>query len=104
VTLNTRDVTNLQKDEIDLQLTAPGREEEVEAWKETFGIEERYRAKLCGKNYGKEWLQNIVEEAANGGLTSDQLLAQVFRAAARSPYSGANFLKKPLSRPAASPK
>jgi hypothetical protein len=93
VTLKTRDVRNLLPNDIDLQLTAPGREEEVEAWKDVFGIEERYKAKLCGENDGKAWLQHIVEEAANGDLTSDQLLALVFRAAKRSPYDSANFLK-----------
>lgn len=96
VTLKTKDVTNLQPGDIDLEFTAPGREEEIEAWKDVFGIEERYKAKLCAKNDGKAWLQEIVEESANGGLTSDQLLAQVFRAAARSPHDSANFLKQPF--------
>ena len=79
VTLKTRDITSLQPSEIDLQLTAPGREEEVEAWKDVFGIEERYKAKLCGKNDGMAWLQQIVEESLNGDLTSDQLLALALR-------------------------
>lgn len=96
VTLKTKDVTNLQPTDIDLQFTAPGREEEVEAWQEVFGIEERYKAKLCGESDGKSWLQHIVEEAANGGLTSDQLLAMELRAAVRSPYDSANFLKAPF--------
>jgi len=96
VTLKTKDVTNLLPNDIDLQLTAPGREEEVEAWKDVFGIEERYKAKFCAKNDGKAWLEQIVEEAANGDLTSDQLFAQVCRAAERYPYDSANFLKKPF--------
>src|SRR5205814_8561640 len=75
VILKTENATNLQPDDIDLHLTAAGRDEEVEAWKEVFGIEERYKAKLCGKNDGKAWLQNITEEAENVNLTSDQLLA-----------------------------
>jgi hypothetical protein len=98
LTLKTKDITRLQPDEIDLQVTAPGREEEVEAWKDVFGIEERYKAKLCGKNDGIAWLQHIVEEAANGELTGGQLLLLAFRAADRSPYDGANFLKKPFLR------
>jgi hypothetical protein len=96
VTLNTRDVENLRKDDIDLQFVAPGRTEEVEAWKEVFGIEERYKAKLCAENDGKESLQQIVEEAASVGRTSDDLLAQTLRAADLCPYSDANFLKKPF--------
>lgn len=96
VTLKTKDVANLQKTDIDLQLTAPGHEEEVEAWKDVFGIEERYTAKFCAKNDGKVWLQQIEEEAASGEMTSEQLLAQVLRAAARAPYDSANFLKAPF--------
>jgi hypothetical protein len=94
--LKNKDVTNLLPDDIDLQLTAPGREEEVEAWKDVFGIEERYKAKLCAKNDGKAWLQQVTEEAANGNLTSDELLAMELRSADRFPFDGANFLKKPF--------
>jgi hypothetical protein len=52
VTLKTKDITKLLPNEIGLQITAPGRVEEVETWKEVFGIEERYKDKLCGKNGG----------------------------------------------------
>jgi hypothetical protein len=96
VTLKTKDLTNLVPNDIELQLTAPGREEEVEAWNDIFGIQERYKAKLCAKNDGKAWLQQITEEAANGNLTSDELLAMELRGADRFPYDSANFLKKPF--------
>jgi hypothetical protein len=56
VTLKTKDITKLLPNEIDLQITAPGRVEEVETLKEVFGIEERYKDKLCGKNGGMAWL------------------------------------------------
>jgi hypothetical protein len=94
VILKTKDVTKLLPKDIDLQLTASGREEEVEAWKDVFGIDERYKAKFCGENDGKAWLEHIVEEAENGDMTREQLLAQALRAADRSPYDSANFLKK----------
>jgi hypothetical protein len=93
INLKTKDVTNLQPGDIDLQFTAPGRDEEVEAWKDVFGIEERYKAKFCAKNDGMAWLQQAIEEAANGNLSTDEFLGQVSRAAIRSPYDGANFLK-----------
>ena len=96
VTLKTKDVTNLLPNDIDLHLTAPGREEEIEAWKDVFGIEERYKAKFCGKNDGKAWLARIFDEPDNVGLTRAQLLAYEFRAADRSPYDSANFLRKPF--------
>ena len=96
VVLRTQDVTNLVPSEIDLQLAAPGRDEEVEAWKEVFGIEERYKAKLCGKNDGKAWLAKILDERANIGLTKEQMLDYEFNAADQSPFADANFLKKPF--------
>jgi hypothetical protein len=96
LTLKTKDVSNLLPTDIDLQLSSPGRLEEIESWKEVFGIEERYKAKFCAKNDGKAWLEHIVEEAENGNITRDELLAQALRAADRSPYDGANFLKKPF--------
>jgi hypothetical protein len=93
VTLNTQDVTNLQPSQIDLHVTAPGRDEAVEAWKEVFGIEERYKAKLCGKNDGKAWLVQVIEEGANVSLTPTEMLAAKRKTAAVQPYVDANFLK-----------
>jgi hypothetical protein len=96
MTLQTKDVINLLPKDIELQITAPGCEEEVEAWKDVFGIDERYKAKLCAKNDGIAWIGHIVDEAENGDVTRDQLLALALRAADRSPYDSANFLKKPF--------
>lgn len=98
VAIATTDITLMSDHDITLTITSPGRDEEVEAWKDVFGIEERYKAKFCAKNDGKAWLQQIVEECANTqhGLTKDDLLNMVFRSAERSPYDSANFLKKPF--------
>lgn len=96
VTLKTKDVSDLQPNDIDLTFAAPGHDEEVEAWKDVFGIEERYKAKLCAQNDGKAWLQRIVEDCENVGLSRDVLLAYELRAAERFPYNDAGFLKKPF--------
>lgn len=96
VVLTTTDLTQIGVSDVTLKISAPGREEEVESWKDVFGIEERYKDKCCGKNDGKAWLQHVVEEGANvqPRLTTSDLIAQVVRAADRSPYDSANFLKK----------
>jgi hypothetical protein len=96
VMLKTIALTNLIPNNIDLQLTAPGREEEVEAWNDVFGIAERFKAKFCGKNDRKAWLQQVTQEGAYGDMTSEQLLALTLRAADRFPYDSANFLKEPF--------
>jgi hypothetical protein len=96
VTLATVDIDNLRKEDIALNVTAPGRDEELEAWKEVFGIEERYKAKCCGKNDGKYWLMQAVDECANAGNTSQEILQKIQRNADVSPWAEANFLKKPF--------
>lgn len=98
VALTTTDLANISQADITLTITSPGRAEEVESWKDVFGIDERYKAKFCAKNDGKAWLQQIVEECANSqlNLTSSDLLDMVLRSAERAPYDSANFLKKPF--------
>ena len=96
VTLSTSDVFNLQPDDIALELASAGREDEVEAWKDVFGVEERYKAKFCGESDGKVWLQQIIEESANVSMTQDELLAVKFMIADKYPYTDSNFLRKPF--------
>jgi len=96
VVLKTQDIANLSAKDIELTFTSPGHEEEVEAWKDVFGIEERYKEKLCAQNDGKAWLQRIVEDCENIDVSRDKLLAYELRAAERLPYNDAGFLKKPF--------
>jgi hypothetical protein len=53
LTLHTSNIDRIVPADIEIEFSAPGREEELEAWKDVFGIEERYKAKCCGKNDGK---------------------------------------------------
>ena len=96
VTINVRDISKLEPDEIVLHVTAQGREEEVEAWKEVFGIEERYKAKICAGNDGKAWLEQVIEEAENVSMTPADLLSAERRVASRRPFADANFLRIPF--------
>jgi hypothetical protein len=91
--LNTQDVTNLKPSDIDLQITAPNQDEQVEAWKDVFGIEERFKAKLCSHNDGKAWLVQIIDEAANVSMTPNEFLAAKRKTAAAQPFVDVNFLK-----------
>jgi hypothetical protein len=96
VTLNAQDVANLLPRNVNLELASPGYEEEVETWRDVFGIEERYKAKFCGESDGIAWLQQMVEERENVGLTRDQLLNMTLQNADRYPFTDTNFLKKPF--------
>jgi hypothetical protein len=96
VILKTKDVADLKSSDIDLTFTAPGYEEEVGAWKDVYGIEERYKAKLCAQNDGTVWLQRIIEDCENIDVSRDKLLAYELKNAERFPYNDAGFLKKPF--------
>lgn len=94
LSLNTKDVTNLLPNDIDLQLTAAGYEEEVEAWKDVFGIEKRYKAKLCGENDGMGWLNRVQDECHNYNLTPQEMLEAEIRSTKEKPWTDSNFLKR----------
>jgi hypothetical protein len=96
IKLKTKDVLHLQPDEIDLTFCCPAKEQEVEAWKDVFGIEERYKAKLCSESDGKAWLQRIMEEGTGSDLSKDQVLEYELRAAKRVIAHDAGFLKVPF--------
>jgi hypothetical protein len=93
VTLLGKDPKNLQPNQIELQFTAPGHEDEVATWCDLFGIEERYKAKLCSGVDVSAWLMRVLEEAPANGLSMQDALDSELRVAARAPYSDANFLK-----------
>jgi len=94
LTLATADIDTLRPEDIALNVAAPGRDEELEAWKDVFGIEERYKARCCAENDGMAWLSRITEENENYGLTPKQMVEAEMRAAENKPWSDANFLKR----------
>jgi len=96
LTLSTADIDKLCPSDITLNLTAPGRDEEVETWNDVFDIEERYKDKCCSKNDGMVWLARVYEENENYGLTPQQMLEAEIHAAGNNPWSDVNFLKKPF--------
>jgi hypothetical protein len=96
LTLATSEIDKLRPPDITLTISAPGRDEEVEAWKDVFGIEERYKAKCCGKNEGMVWLSRVIEENENYGRTPREMLEAEIRAAENKPWHDSNFLKKPF--------
>lgn len=53
-----------------------GQDEEIQSWKDLFGIKERNIAKCCAKNDGKAWLQQIIEKYANHGQTKEEMISR----------------------------
>ena len=72
--------------------------EELATWRDVYGIEERYRAKLLGENDGKYWLTQALDEwPSRGGSTAD-FLDDLTLKAEKAPFADCNFLKSAYLR------
>jgi len=94
VTLHKVDIVNLKPAEITLQFGPVEFTEELDTWKDVYGIEERYKAKLCGENDGKYWITQVLDEWKEDGREPAEFLTTLARQAQNRPYAECNFLKK----------
>lgn len=100
IDLNTPDIDRLAPADIQLTFGPASVHEEIETWKEVYGIDERYRGKLLNGD-GKAWLVEVFDEwrwrgesTGKEGRSPDEYLRDLNRHTARSPYTSSNFLKK----------
>lgn len=91
IDLNKADVDQLLPDDIQLAFGPPALDEEIETWKDVYGIEERYKAKCCGENDGKYWLAQLTDEWQG---SSAEYLETMSKQANKYPFADCNFLKK----------
>ena len=96
IDLNNPDIDSLTPADIQLTFGPAAAHEEIETWKEVYGIEERYKTKLCGENDGKYWLMQMLDEWREDGRAPDDYLQTLSRHADRKPFAESNFLKKPF--------
>ncbi|MBK8705786.1 MAG: hypothetical protein IPN33_20970 [Saprospiraceae bacterium] len=102
IKLQTKDISTLEPQNIELSFTSPGFEEQLETWLDVFSIENRYKAIICGKNDGLYWYAQIVDEIMGFNnhhnkkekirdhLTKNRRLTKKF------PWADKNFLKTPF--------
>jgi hypothetical protein len=70
--------------------------EEIETWKELYGIQERYEAKICQKNVAKCWLEEVYGVAWRKNEKPAEVLNDKVEQAKLYPYVDCNFLKGPF--------
>ena len=99
VTLQHADHENLTPNDIVLTFGPPELSDQIDTWKDIYGIEERYRAKLCD-NDAKAWVVEVLDEwrwneesAGTEGKDPSSYLRSIARHTERSPYVNINFLK-----------
>ncbi|MCZ4285382.1 MULTISPECIES: HNH endonuclease [Marinobacter] len=96
IDLNHSDIDRLVPADIQLTFGPAVVHEEIETWKDIYGIEERYKAKICRENDGKYWLMQVLDEWREDDRLPDDYLKTLSRQTARYPFAESNFLKKPF--------
>lgn len=93
VSLAHSDLSALAPNDIAFQFGPEEVAEELATWCDVYGIEERYRAKLIGKNDGKYWITQALDEWPSKGKDVAELLADLSLQADKNPVAECNFLK-----------
>jgi hypothetical protein len=96
IDLRHSDIAKLTPADITLQFGPAAIAQEIDTWKDVYGIEERYRAKLCGENDGKYWLTQVIDECQAYDKQPADILAMRAQQAQSQPYADCNFLRKPF--------
>ena len=97
IILQHADIARLNPSDITLKFGPAAISEEIDTWKDVYGIEERYRGKLLSGD-GKAWLVEVLDEwrwhdekAGAEGKAPDAYLRDLSRHAIKSPFSDANL-------------
>jgi hypothetical protein len=93
IALGAPDIDRLAPADIHLTFGPAAHQEEIETWKEVYGIEERYKAKCCG-NDAKGWLEEVRIMYDTYKISPAVSLAIVQKQAGITPVANCNFLKK----------
>lgn len=98
IDLNSNDILNLEPKDLGLKIESVGFDEEIEAWKRVFGIDERYKALLCNESEGITWFTSIIDgyntaKALGSTLTKEQYLESQIIDAKHIPLSSYGFIK-----------
>lgn len=96
IDLNSTDIERLKPTEIQLSFGPAAIQEEIETWKEVYGIDERYKAKCFSTSDGKYWLTQVFDEWQETGREPAEFLNTLRRQAGKSPLADCNFLKMPF--------
>jgi len=94
ISLNDTALDNLTPQDIALEFGPDQLHEEIETWRDVYGIEERYKAKCCCESDGKYWLTQVLDEWHEDGRSPAEYLKTLTRQTGASPFSDSNFLKK----------
>jgi hypothetical protein len=92
IDLGKPDIDRLTPADIQLTFGPAVLHEEIETWKEVYGIDERYKAKCCGSD-AKDWLEQVRIQRDTQGTAPEAWLATIQQQTTKAPVANSNFLK-----------
>lgn len=92
INLRTSDIDLLTPADIQLTFGPAVAHEEIETWKEVYGIDERYKAKCCDSD-ARDWLEQVRILRDTHRIAPDASLAAVQQQTVKAPVANSNFLK-----------
>lgn len=93
IDLGAPDIDRLTPADIQVTFGPASAHEEIETWKEVYGIEERYKAKCCGAD-AKDWLEQVRILRDAHGITPEASLSAFQQQAEKAPVANSNFLRR----------
>lgn len=99
IELQTMDIENLNPDDIDVSYGPAKLSEEINTWRDVYGIDERYRNVCSSNSEGKAWFQQIKDEwkwkleGDEVARSPEEILNIIKRHSEIRPYVDSNFLK-----------
>jgi len=114
ISLRHADMEKLTPTDIMIEFGPTELIDELETWKDVYGIDERFKAKACWSGDGKYWLLQVMDECQRLGKTPVDILEMRTQQMHSLPYADCNFLRVPFlnacqlveyfgTRPAAAP-
>lgn len=94
VELATKDVTRIVPDDISLKFAPSELAEEIDTWREVYGIDERYTAKCCSDGNANYWYTQVMDEWKEAERPPPAFMKTLARDTQRAPYKEDNFIKK----------
>jgi uncharacterized Zn-finger protein len=92
IDLGTTEIDQLASANVQFTFGPDAIHEEIETWKEVYGIEERYRAKCCDCD-ATDWLEQV-RIMIDTGMAPEAWLNTVQQQTRKYPFANCNFLKK----------
>lgn len=90
VALQRSDIVDLKAADITLQFGPAAITQEIDTWKDVYGIEERYRAKLCSAD-STDWIEQFRILNRRRAYPASEYIDDI---AQSDPFANSNFLKK----------